>query len=124
MTIQETINYINNSTLERENYKIRGLFHNNETFKGILCFVDESYALKFETCNVNVCKYSETYTTWILLNRDTRVGIPLTEVEFFIYLDMFIEMDLLRQNRINIRRKIISLYIKDLVRDKKLDNII
>ena len=124
MTIQETINYINNSTLEREQYKVRGLFYNDKTNKGMLCFVDESYALKFETYNVNVCKYSETYTTWILLNRDTRVGIPLTEVEFFIYLDMFIEMDLLRQNRINIRRKIISLDIKDLVRDKKLDNII
>lgn len=124
MTIQETINYINNSTLEREQYKVRGLFYNDKTNKGMLCFVDESYALKFETCNVNVCKYSEAYTTWILLNRDTRVGIPLTEVEFFIYLDMFIEMDLLRQNRINIRKKIISSDIKDLIRDKKIDNII
>lgn len=112
MTIQETIDYINNSTLEREQDRVRGLLYQIEKNKADLYFVDESFALKFTTDN------------WILLNRDTRVGIPLTEVEFFVYLDLFIEMDLLRQNRINIRRKIISLDIKDLIRDKKIDDII
>lgn len=111
MTVQDTVDYINKSTLEREEHKVRGLFIPN-SLKVILCFVDESYALKFAT------------NDWILLNRDTRVGIPLSEVEFFVYLDMFIEMDLLRQNRSNIRKKIINSDIKDLIRDKKINNII
>jgi hypothetical protein len=108
-----------NSTLEKEYGKSRGLFMHSSDHPDTLhiCFQDEAYILFFrENKDVKNGQYE-------LYNRDTRKTTDLTKVEFFAYLDILIEMDRLRQERIKLRVLVMNSNIDQYIRDSKLKEI-
>ncbi len=82
-------------------------------------FRNESWILKF-----NNEDSLPTDISFAIYNRDSRENRILTEDEFFSYLDILIEMDLLRQNQVNLRKLIIDSNITEYTRNIKLERIL
>lgn len=119
MIKDKIIEYLSKSTLEnRLNWPIKnGVFVKQNSI--MIQFNSESWILKF-----NNEKSLPTDIEFTLYHRDSRESRIITEDEFFTYLDILIEMDLLRQNQIKLRKLIIYSDIKDYIRNRKLNKIL
>lgn len=106
ITLEKVNEYIKDSTLERNKYNQVNGFTRQKIF-----FFDEDFFLSFDGNECHICR------------RESREKELITEEEFFDYLDILIEMDLLRQKRINLRKMLINKDIREFTRDKKLKKI-
>ena len=102
---QKILDYINKSTIERENGRVVGLFEGDPN-RISLHFKNESYILKQQNGDNIKKPYGES--TFSIYHRDIRKETILTEDDFFAYLDLFIEIDLLRQKQVELRKLVIA----------------
>ncbi len=96
-------------------------------FPNQICFKDESSILMWlpELASENPGrKVLGNVPIFSLRHRDTRKVTPLSKEEFFMYLDILIEMDILRSERIRLRRLILSNEVRSHHRDKLINEII
>jgi hypothetical protein len=112
----KVIDYIRKSTIENDhlgnNGEKKGLFISHINGFSRQHFIDETFVLKFDND-----KYA-------LYDRNSRVEKKLSEVEFFHHLDIFIEMDRLRQERIALRMTIINDEVTQYIRDRNLNKLV
>ena len=110
MTRDEIISYINNSTIEKDiNGNTKGLY--TQGGNSFIQFMDESTVLYF-------------HPQYKIRNIDRRTIKHITEIEFFAYLNILMDMDKLRQDRISLRKLILNEDIQSYIRDEKMKQIL